>query len=122
MSTSAGFLGLLGAGTLFFTHTFLSALRLPTEGAADALVSVVGMLYLGFAVLNWMAREKPIGGIYSRPVALGNFAHFLGGTIVLGKQVTTVSVPLAFATLGAAYAVFAVGFGYLVFGKGGSCG
>ena len=30
-------------------------------------------LYLGFASLNWMAKDNLIGGIYSPPVAIGIF-------------------------------------------------
>src|SRR5204862_7388254 len=32
-------------------------------------------LYLGFAVLNWMGCVVLFGGIYGRPVALGNLCH-----------------------------------------------
>jgi hypothetical protein len=34
-------------------------------------------------MLNWMARANRIGGIYSRPVAMGNFLHFTMGALVL---------------------------------------
>ena len=40
------------------------------------LVQVTGALYMGFAMLNWMARSSVIGGIYGRPLSMGNFLHF----------------------------------------------
>jgi len=48
-------------------------------------IQIGGALYLGFAILNWTARAILIGGIYSRPVALGNFLHFAVVAIVLLK-------------------------------------
>ena len=45
-----------------------------------------GVLYLGFAILNWMAKDDLIGGIYSRPVAMGNFLHFFTIAMALVKS------------------------------------
>ena len=36
-------------------------------------------------MVNWMAKDSLIGGIYNRPVALGNTLHFLMGALALGK-------------------------------------
>ena len=44
---------------------------------------ILGALYFGFAMLNWTAKANLIGGIYSRPVAIGNFTHFLIGGLIL---------------------------------------
>lgn len=86
------------------------------------LIGVTGTLYLGFAMLNWIAREKLIGGIYSRPVAIGNFIHFLSGTIILTKHVLATPNPIAHGAITAGYALFAIGFGYVAFVRGGSYG
>lgn len=122
MGASAGMSGLFGLGALFFTHPLLSILGMRPEKTVVALVSIAGVLYLSFAVLNWMARGNLIGGIYSRPVAMGNFAHFLGGTIVFAKQVPAVAAPGIVGAIGGIYALFAIGFGYVAFARGGSCG
>lgn len=122
MSASAGFTGLLGFGMLLFSAELLAAFEVPSEGFSVALVGLAGTLYLGFAMLNWMARDKLIGGIYSRPVAIGNFTHFLAGSIVLVKQIVATSNPIALGAVAAVYALFAAGFGYVAFVGGGSCG
>lgn len=122
MTASAGFMGLLGLGALLFSRELLSAFGARPEGFAVALIAVAGTLYLGFAMLNWMARETLIGGIYSRPVAIGNFTHFLAGTIVLAKQIVATTAPILLGVVTAVYALFAAGFGYVAFAGGGSCG
>lgn len=122
MMASAGYMALLGLAAAIFPDLILDYLGQPTAGAGRVLLKLVGGLYLGFAVLNWMARGNLIGGIYSRPVALGNFAHFLGGAIVLLQQAPAASATLPYAGLGALAALFAASFGYITFAGGGSCG
>lgn len=41
------------------------------------LVQILGALYFGFGMLNWMNKGLPIGGIYNRPVAIANLSHFM---------------------------------------------
>lgn len=69
-----------------------------------------------------MARGNIIGGIYSRPVALGNFFHFVLVAILLLKQVIGGQTGIEFVVGTGAYGVFAVSFGYLLYGVGDSCG
>ena len=52
------------------------------------IAQLAGVLYLGFAALNWMARGNIIGGIYSRPVTIGNVLHFVSGTAVILKALS----------------------------------
>jgi len=74
----------------------------------------MGALYLGFAILNWTARGNLIGGIYSRPVALGNLWHFLIVGILLTKAaIVFAAIPLAISA--AIYSLFAIGFGLVIF-------
>lgn len=113
---------MLGLGALLFSQEVLDALGARSGGELVTLVGIVGTLYMGFALLNWMAREKLIGGIYSRPVAIGNFTHFLAGTVVLVDQVVSTTFPLILGTVTGLYALFAAGFGYVAFAGGGSCG
>lgn len=122
MMASALYMGLLGLGAAMLPEVLLGHFGYPAEGLGRVLLKLVGGLYLGFAVLNWMARGNLIGGIYSRPVALGNFAHFLGAAIVLLQQAPTAAPTLEYASVGALSAVFAVAFGYITFAAGGSCG
>jgi hypothetical protein len=115
MIASALFMAVLGLGASFLPREILSAWGARPEASGVLTLQITGALYLGFASLNWAARGNVIGGIYSRPVALGNFLHFAVVSIVLGKAlIAGQNVPLLIvaATI---YAAFAVWFGYILF-------
>ena len=76
MSLSAVFLGLVGGAATFMPQELAAHHGAPANSQLVLVFQIAGAAYLGFAILNWMAREVLIGGIYSRPVALGNFLHF----------------------------------------------
>jgi hypothetical protein len=67
-------------------------------------------------MLNWMARANLIGGIYSRPVAMGNFLHFAMVAIALLKALLggLRAQPILIGAV-VVYSVFAVWFGLAVF-------
>ena len=121
MVGSALFLGVLGLLFSFMPLEMVMLLGYEPEAFPSFLLEMAGGLYVGFALLNWMARGKPIGGIYSRPVAAGNFIHFLVGSIVLGKNYLFGAESGLFLVLPLFYLLFAAGFGYLLFGKGKNC-
>ena len=114
MSLSAIFMALLGLAASFLPQEFLGMIDVEISRLLVVLVQVTGALYLGFAFLNWMARGVLIGGIYSRPVALGNFMHFAVVAIVLLKSTLVDPIP-AVAVAVAVYAVFAIWFGLVLF-------
>lgn len=114
MVISAAFMAVLGLGALFLPAEVLSYEGYAAEGIAVVLVQVTGALYLGFSILNWMARATLIGGIYSRPVAVGNFMHFMVVTIVLLKSLTAQTMALNLIVAGV-YALLAVWFGAVLF-------
>ncbi|PQJ34990.1 hypothetical protein BSZ35_10605 [Salinibacter sp. 10B] len=122
MSTSGIFLGFFGITISFFPREILTALGATPDEVSLVLANMVGAMYLGVGMLNWMARGNLIGGVYSRPVALGNFVLFVMIAITLSKQVLASSNAVVYAIGGALHAVFAGGFGYVLFGKGGQCG
>jgi len=66
-------------------------------------------------MLNWMARTNLIGGVYSRPVALGNFLHFAVGTVLLAKVLLGGWTNIAVVIGAVVYAVFALSFGVVLF-------
>ena len=75
---------------------------------------MTGALYLGFAILNWTAKGVLIGGIYARPVALGNFLHFTMVSIMLIKAAIAHGVmPLAISAT--VFSMFAIWFGLVIF-------
>lgn len=80
-----------------------------------ALAQACGALYLGFAILNWMAKDNLIGGIYSRPVALGNFLHFFVMTMALVKAFSVLPHSAGVVILVVFYVALTVAFGAVLF-------
>ena len=79
------------------------------------LAQACGALYLGFAILNWMAKDNLIGGIYSRPVAMGNFLHFFAMAMALIKSLSALPRDAGIVALVALYVATALGFGAVLF-------
>jgi len=79
------------------------------------IIQIVGALYLGFAMMNWMAKAVLIGGIYARPLCMGNFLHFTIAALALIKAtVNNTSLKYVWvATI--VYSIFAILFGIVLF-------
>jgi hypothetical protein len=108
MTSSAILMGLVG-----ILFTFLPEIVQPQWGNA-IVVQILGALYFGFAMVNWMSKANLIGGIYNRPLAVGNLSHFLIAALALIKismrGTTTIIVTAALI-----YSLFAIAFGYILF-------
>jgi hypothetical protein len=115
MGLSALFMALLGAAASFFPQEIMAFSGAPPGGAGPLIPQIAGALYLGFAMLNWMARGNIIGGIYSRPVALGNFLHFFVVTIVLSKALIAGQRTPEIIVGAPLYAFFCVWFALVLF-------
>ena len=113
MAVSAFILGLSGIALSFFPEEIVENLSI--AGTPPVLLQLLGALYFSFAILNWTAKANLIGGIYSKPVALGNFTHFFMGGLALAKTGYTASAPVHTLVAGILYLVFAVLFGYVLF-------
>ncbi len=85
MTISAVILGATGIVLTFVPQEVSRFFNLAESTAL--LFQILGALYFGFAMLNWTAKANLIGGIYSRPVAIANFTHFLVGGLALIKWV-----------------------------------
>ena len=114
MTASSVVLGLAGLSAAFAPQELLAALGVPLTNTLPALIQLMGALYFSCALMNWTARGSVIGGIYSRPISIGNFAHFFVGTIVLVKELSNGANVFVLVALGV-YAVFAILFWWLVF-------
>jgi hypothetical protein len=112
MTLSALLMAMLGLAASFLPQELLAHYGFGPDRHAALLIQVFGAAYLGFAMLNWMARHNLIGGIYSRPVAMGNMVHFVVGGLALGKAASGDRGLMAIAL---AYGIFAVSFGMVVF-------
>lgn len=115
LTASAVVMGVAGIAATFGPAEVAGALGLTPPGVAQIFVQVIGALYLGFAMVNWMARGSLIGGIYNRPLLLGNLAHVVVGGLALVKHVASGERPLALVIATGVYVVFAVAFGRLLF-------
>ena len=120
MVASSAFLALLGLALTFAPAELLALLDASASAPLTVVLQLAGASYLGLALVNWTARGLIIGGIYARPLSLGNFVHFLTGSMALLKFLPSAGLqPLLLALL-VGYAMLAVGFGYLMFGMGPS--
>jgi len=114
MALSAVFMALAGFVTSYFPDKVLETHGTVPDGPTLLLIQMMGALYLGFAVLNWMARGILIGGIYARPVALGNFLHFAMVAVMLTREAIDHGV-VQLATSAAVFGAFAISFGVVLF-------
>ena len=114
MSLSAIFLALAGLLTSYFPEKVLSTHGTVPDNATLLLVQMMGALYLGFAILNWTARGVLIGGIYARPLALGNFLHFAMVGVMLAKAAIVHEV-IQLASSAFVFSAFAIWFGIVLF-------
>lgn len=117
MVASALVLGLAGVAASFAPAELLTAWGAPATEQTALLVQLLGALYFSFALLNWTARGAIIGGIYARPVSIGNFLHFTMGALAIAKQELAHHLGLPAVVALVVYAIFAVLFGVLVFGR-----
>nr|MBO2514265.1 hypothetical protein [Gammaproteobacteria bacterium] len=99
---------------MFAPHELGAALDAPVSGSGIA-VQLLGTVYIAFAVTNWIGKDKPIGGIYSRPLSVGNFAHFAIGALVLLNRAMEGDVSTVLIATGAIYAALAAAFARLAF-------
>jgi hypothetical protein len=117
MQASAFAMLLVGLGLTFAPRELLLRVGGGYPPVMVLLLQATGALYLGFAVLNWMAKDNLIGGIYSKPVGLGNFLHFFMVAMALVKALSAGSPQPGMIGAALVYIVFAVWFGLVVFGS-----
>lgn len=117
MSSSSLVLGAAGLAASFAPAEVLAALDAPAARALPVFMQLLGALYLAFAMANWIAKDSLIGGIYARPLAIGNCIHFVIGALALLKFELANGIQAPLAAAAVVYLMFALAFGYLVFGR-----
>ena len=115
MISSAVFSGISGLTLSFLPKETLIFLSEQQTDFSLVLIQILGAFYFAFAMLNWMARANLIGGIYSRPVAIGNFTHFFIASLVLLKALINKNLPGSLWIVCTFSIIFAVSFGYILF-------
>ena len=114
MTTSAVFLGTLGLLFTFLPQEISVRYGVHAGGVILIVVQIAGALCLGFAILNWMARGVMIGGIYARPVTLGNFLHFFMVSLAGWRTVAGGTRATEIIAVCLIYTVFALWFGIVM--------
>lgn len=116
MTVTALYLGITGFGLTFLPIEIAEFFDAGTNRTFILTLQIFGSLYLGFGMMNWMAKNNLIGGIYNRPLVFGNLLHFFVSAFALIKVVGNYAdyqfkVILTITIL---YSLFAVCFGYLL--------
>ena len=114
MVASAIFLMISGLLLTFIPEEISQYLNAGTNQTSILFLQILGSLYLGFGMLNWMTSNL-IGGIYSRPIVIGNLAHFLVASFALIKIVVKNSEKeFSFVLISTIlYLLFTICFGYV---------
>jgi hypothetical protein len=114
MTVSTMFLMILGLAASFLPLEILSYAGSRPDSATALLVQIAGALYLGFAMLNWMSRGQAFGGIYGRPLVLGNLMHFAVAAAALVQSHLAPMAPMMLVGI-AVYVLLAIWFGLVLF-------
>lgn len=114
MISSTLFLGISGAILTFLPNEIISRMGIRPSQITTLFFQLMGAMYLGFAILNWMAKGTLIGGIYNRPIAIGNLMHYGVGAIALIKVIFKMrSHKEIVIALTVVYIIFAILFAYV---------
>lgn len=114
MIISAIILGIMGLGLTFLPSEISEAIGIEPNQGSLLTLQILGSTYLGFAMLNWMTRNNLIGGIYSRPLVIGNLVHSLVSSFALIKIVFHVENQIGIIiTLTIIYTVLTLCFGFV---------
>lgn len=116
MITTSIYLGLVGIGLTFLPQEIVKFLTAVADQTSILAFQILGALYLGFAMMNWMSKNSMIGGIYNRPLVFGNLLHFLISTFALIKIVGEFAgnryIVMIIVTF--FYSIFTICFGYFL--------
>jgi hypothetical protein len=115
MAASSVALGVAGIAASFAPSELLGLLGAAAVEPWPVLIQLLGAMYIGFAMTNWTAKDSRIGGIYARPIALGNCVHFIAGALALAKQQSAHGVNMVLVSVLVGYVIFAGCFTWLVF-------
>ena len=115
MTSSALFCVIIGILLLFLPNEIAEYLNVEPTIITILFLKILSALYLGFGILNWTVKGSLIGGIYNRPIALGNLLHFVVGSIEMVKVISNIETHreiIIFLT--ALYIIFGVLFAYVL--------
>tara|TARA_B100000959_G_C14533278_1_gene440451 strand:+ start:91 stop:480 length:390 start_codon:yes stop_codon:yes gene_type:complete len=79
------------------------------------ILQILGALYLGFSILNWVSKTSLIGGIYNKPLLIGNLLHFFTASMALIKLIPAFQDHQLIFSYTIIYSLFTLSFGYVFF-------
>lgn len=116
MTISAIFLAVNGFGFSFFPNEISVLLTNDDNHFFILILQILGALYLGFSYINWMSKNSLIGGIYNKPILIGNTLHFLTASMAMIKLVfkfeNNLQLIIPYTMI---YCLFTLFFGYVFF-------
>lgn len=112
IASSAIGLGLLGLALIFAPQETAGWFGWHVDH--ELPVALLGSALFGLALLNWMGRNAVYGGIYGRPILLGNAVHAFTGSMTLIRAVDT-TTPWPLWGLTAFFVAYALGYGWMLF-------
>ena len=116
MIISAIFLAVNGFGLSFFPNEISLLLTNDDNHIFILILQILGALYLGFSYVNWMSKNSLIGGIYNKPLLIGNTLHFLTASMAMIKLVfkfeNNLQLIIPHTII---YCLFTLFFGYVFF-------
>lgn len=117
MLSSASFNGIMGVIFSFFPEEVLALFRQPPSQFTALAFQVLGALFLGFAMMNYTAKKAVLGGIYNRPLQMGNTVYYFITAITLIKYMAGQSLMISPAlwVVSLTYILLAVSFLKLLF-------
>ena len=88
----------------------LTASEIDPSPQVVLLLQLYAAVLFSWSMVNWTARGTLIGGIYNRPVAIGNLTHFTIGALALVKAFAGGAGGVLVVALVTVYAAFAATF------------
>ena len=87
MTVSSVLLLAAGIAITFLPQEILAQFSAQPNQELTLTLQILGAFYFAFGMVNWLAKESLLGGIYGRPIVVGNVTHFLIGALALIKGI-----------------------------------
>lgn len=114
MTVSALFMAVMGILFSFLPQEIMAHFNIESNVITLLFLNLLSALYLGFGMLNWMSKGSYIGGIYNKPIAIGNLLHYAVGAIVLFKITANMGEHSSYIIpLTSIYIIFSILFFYV---------
>lgn len=113
---SAVFTGAIGLALTFAPDEIATVRQGSYTNDLRIALQLCGALYCGFALTAWMAKGAALGGIYGRPIVIGNLTFYTIAALALAKTcMASPSMDPMLLALAVVHASFALLFGYTMY-------